>query len=317
MYKKGMQLTSFFKLNQYCLEQGLFWLQGPGGNTSIKDFANQTLSIKPSGYRLEKVKAEADLSQVKLDQFLNHFSQVKTAVSEDEKEKIYKDLIGQCNLTAERRPSMETGFHAVMKNTYVFHIHSLTAILIGDMNAKENAKFKSWYNQHWQEKLGAFAEIEATMPGAQLAVILEKCSDIPVVFLKNHGAILQFKNENFLQTYQRFELAVLKEFFPKAILFRSLQTFPKDLLTGPLKFYFPDFVILYPRIKPFLKKVDADTYELSAEAQTKDLDVYENWMATQILYHMKPNLKELPMEIIEKVPYLPTELVRKKIMETP
>ncbi len=312
-----MQLTSFFKLNQYCLEQGLFWLQGPGGNTSIKDFSNQILSIKPSGYRLEKVKTEADLSQVKLDLFLNKFSSVKTASTEDEKEKNYKDLIGQCNLTSERRPSMETGFHAVMKNTYVFHIHSLTAILVGDMSAKENEKFKAWYNQHWFSKLGSFAEIEATMPGAQLAVILEKCSDTPVIFLKNHGAILQFKDEAFLKTYQTFELAVLKEFFPKAILFRSLQTFPKDLLSGPLKFYFPDFVILYPRMKPYLKKVAADTYELSAEAQFKDLDVYENWMATQILYHIKPNLRELPSEIIKKVPHLPTELVRKKIMETP
>ncbi len=312
-----MQLTTFFKLNQYCLEQGLFWLQGPGGNTSIKDLKTQTLYVKPSGYRLEKVKSEADLSKVKLDQFLNKFLIVKTAISEDEKEKNYKELIEQCNLTAERRPSMETGFHAVMKSTYVFHIHSLVAVLIGDMTGEEKIKFKSWYHQNWFEKLGSFAEIEATMPGAQLAIILEKCSEIPVVFLKNHGAILQFTNENFLQTYQSFELAVLKEFFPKAILFRTLKTFPKDLLSGPLKFYFPDFVILYPRLKPYLKKVDADTYELSAETQSKDLDVYENWMATQILYHMKPNLKELPSEIIEKVPHLPTELVRKKIMETP
>jgi hypothetical protein len=70
-------------------------------------------------------------------------------------------------------------------------------------------------------------------------------------------------------------------------------------------------------MQPYLKKADVDTYELSAAAQTKDLDVYENWIATQMLYHMKPNLKELPREIIEKVPHLPTELVRKKIMETP
>ncbi len=158
-------------------------------------------------------------------------------------------------------------------------------------------------------------EVEATMPGAELALILQNHSTTPIIFLKNHGSIIQFDDTSLLQEYQLFELAVLKEFFPQAILFRLLSTFPKELLAGPLKFYFPDFVILYPRMKPFLTKLKDGDYQLSEKTLTEDPDVYENWMATQILYRIKPQLKELPNEIIQKVPHLPTELVRQKIME--
>lgn len=307
--------SDLLQLNQYCLRQGIFWLQGPGGNTSVKDLQKQILSIKPSGYRLEKVTSEKELSQVKLDRFLNNFSLVENALNEDEKEKHYKDLIGASTITTDRRPSMETGFHAVLNDEFVFHIHSLVAILVGDMSEETKSRFLQWYKTNWQNILGELAEVEATMPGAELALALKKKSKVPVVLLKNHGAILQFNDKSFLEKYQNFELAVLKEFFPKAILFRLLQTFPKDLLRGPIKFYFPDFVILFPRINSFLTKIDEDTYELNPKAEKEDLDVYENWMATQILFHIKPRLGELPTEIIQKVPHLPTELVRQKIME--
>lgn len=309
------KISELFQLNDYCLRQGIFWLQGPGGNTSLKNFKDQTLSIKPSGYRLNQVRSEKDLSQVKLDQFISGFREINSCTDEQEKEKKYKDLIADHNLTPERRPSMETGFHALLKQDFVFHIHSLVAILIADMDKESKKKFKSWYNNHWQKILGDYAEIDAIMPGADLALALQKNSEIPVLFLKNHGAILQFKNTATLENYQSFELSVLKEFFPKAILFRMLTTFPKDLRTGPIQFYFPDFVILFPRLQPLLKRVDDNNYELSEAAEQKDPDAFENWIATQILYHIKPTLKELPSEIIQKVPHLPTELVRKKIME--
>ncbi|MEK6772744.1 MAG: class II aldolase/adducin family protein [Bdellovibrionota bacterium] len=309
------KIMELLKLNDFCLQQGLFWLQGPGGNTSLKNKDQQTLSIKPSGYRLDKVKSDKDLSQVRLDHFIIGFNTVKTAIDETEKEKIYKEVIGSCNLTPQRRPSMETGFHAVLVKDYVFHIHSLVAILICDLNSEAKNKFKKWYEKNWLKKLGDYAEIEATMPGAELALILQNHSTTPIIFLKNHGSIIQFDDTSLLQEYQLFELAVLKEFFPQAILFRLLTTFPKELLAGPLKFYFPDFVILYPRMKPFLTKLKDGDYQLSEKTITADPDVYENWMATQILYRIKPQLKELPNEIIQKVPHLPTELVRQKIME--
>jgi len=311
------KINDLLEMNDYCLRQGIFWLQGPGGNTSLKDKQQQILNIKPSGYRLEKVKSDKDLSQVKLDRFLNDFKQVENATNSEEKETLYKDLIGVSTITTDRRPSMETGFHAVLPDDFVFHIHSLVAILVCDMEGSQKNKFHSWYSKEWQKILGDLTEVDAVMPGAELALSLQKVKNFRVIFLKNHGAILQFNDTDRLEKYQNFELAVLKEFFPKGILFRSLQTFPKDLLKGPIKFYFPDFVILFPRINKFLTKIDEDTYQLSEKAEKEDADVYENWMATQILYHIKPNLKELPMDIIEKVPYLPTELVRKKIMETP
>lgn len=301
------------ELNHFCLEQGIFWLQGPGGNTSIKNPTDGTLLIKPSGYRIENVKSTKDLAVVNLKKFLNDFPQITDPDNKDSKEQLYKDLITSCNLNAQLRPSMETGFHAVLESRYVFHIHSLIAMLICDL--KDKSKFNTWYKSHWQKTLGQFCEVPALMPGADLAINLQKHKNIPIIFLKNHGTILQFEDSDFIKKYQQFELAVLKEFFPKAIMLRVLKTFPKDLLTGPIKFYFPDFVILYPRISTFLKKRDEDNYSLDESCQKKDVDVYENWIASQILFHINSSLGQLPQEIIENVPYLPTELVRKNIME--
>lgn len=310
------KLSDYLNLNSLAHAEGLFWLQGPGGNTSFKE--NEVLYIKPSGYRIRQLTSLKNLSQVDLKKFNSFFSKLNSTPAGQVREQNYKASIEQSSLVASLRPSMETGFHAALHLDYVFHIHSLWSLLTTDLFWERQSEFKDWYMKNWAAKLGSMDFIPATMPGAELALEIKKRKDARILFLQNHGAIIQFQEPQDLKTYQSFEKDIANTFFPdKATTFRNvdLQSL-SSLRQGPLKFYFPDMAIIYPRLKPFLIPSEDGGFEVDPSIDQKDPDALENWLATQILYQINPKLRELPPEIISLVPHLPTELVRKKVMES-
>lgn len=94
------------------------YIQGGGGNTSLKDGTGQMV-IKASGLSLSTV--DAMTSFITLD---SHELREKLAYCGDEKS--YGALLSRCiiNRSEARRPSIESGFHALL-GTCVIHTHSV------------------------------------------------------------------------------------------------------------------------------------------------------------------------------------------------
>lgn len=296
---------AFFILQKQAQEQGLFWFQGAGGNISFKE--NNSLWIKPTGYRISQLNSVKDLSQVDLDRFLKKFPELKT-LNPSVREEGYKNLISDCSLIPARRPSMETGFHAVLPKTFVFHIHSLKGILLSDQIWNQREEFIQWYQKNWQGRLGNLDFISALLPGLELAVeIQNKKADL--LFLQNHGSIFQFNETQQLQDFILFEQSFSEKFLP---LSADDLSNPNLFKKGPIKNYFPDFAILWPRISKCLSPEQNQFY--SFPDASKDPEAYEVWISTQYLYKNNPQLSEFPRHLSDQVAQLPTEVERKKQM---
>lgn len=107
-------------------------IQGPGGNTSVKN-SEGTMFIKASGYRFEELRPDNGISAVSYQPVRDYFFQV---IPEDKAREEARMLeIVQSNVLRHEdgssypKPSMETGFHAVLRK-YVVHTHSVWANLL-------------------------------------------------------------------------------------------------------------------------------------------------------------------------------------------
>ena len=123
------RLAAFARISQ-AIGRRTDYVQGGGGNTSVK-LENGLMAIKASGYRLSDVtdrSAYAVLDYQKLSQFYyDHepadFKNVEAAGADFAKAQT-KVIEGLQPL----RPSVEAGFHSILK-TFVVHTHSVYANL--------------------------------------------------------------------------------------------------------------------------------------------------------------------------------------------
>lgn len=321
--------NNFFSLCSKVNSMGLIWNQGPGGNMSIK--MEDILYIKPSGKRIHEIQNSSQLSQVKIKDvkadLLSLFSHSQRINPEEE----YKLILQNGTLKNVPRPSMESGFHVLLSGHYVFHFHSIVAIGLAEFTARNGdsfTEFDIWFNKNWKEIFGNYTIIDPCLPGLELTKrIKEINSESAIYLLRNHGVILNFNDINLIDKYRDFELSAIMHFMPKEssqILkwknkkYQEIITSNKELLTSPLKFYFPDMAIMYPNIKKFLKNVDSDKYNFLYEKileGTSDQDALENWLAHSMLFYLWPQLPELSKQLINSIPQLPTEVARKSIIE--
>lgn len=106
-------------------------IQGPGGNTSVKK--DDKMYIKASGFRFEEMTEETGISCVDYQPISNFFFNVEATDKKENEESMLKIVDNAVNLKSDGsqypKPSMETGFHAVLDN-YVVHTHSVWSNLI-------------------------------------------------------------------------------------------------------------------------------------------------------------------------------------------
>lgn len=166
------------------------YVQGGGGNVSIK--LNDTkMAIKASGFRLEDLDSNIGLVDINYVH-LRNFCQTPPTTSD------LPSLIKNCDEVVTRsiyqpeekgvlRPSIETGFHAILGDA-VIHTHSVYANLLtcaeeGELIIKE-----------------LFPEaifIPYNTPGIALTYAIQEAknkNDGDVFFLENHGLIAVGKN---------------------------------------------------------------------------------------------------------------------------
>ncbi len=152
-----MNLQPLIALGQQL--SGLAWVQGPGGNLSVKNA--QMLVVKASGTRLGDLHAPNALALVPM-------ALAQTALAGDERAE--KALF---NITP--RPSLETWLHA-LPGRYVVHTHPL-GVLLWACSARK--------------ALPDVADIGAALPGRDLALALLAHSAADAWLLRNHGLVVR------------------------------------------------------------------------------------------------------------------------------
>jgi len=170
------------------------YTQGGGGNTSVKD--GNVMYIKASGFKLkdiDEVTAYVPMDLVKIREF---FDSVDLSDGRDY-EALNKQVTADATLKMEGlaplRPSVEVGFHSVLKK-YVIHTHSVYAnLLTCAVKGKELA-----------ERIYAGVDFGYIFmpyidPGFTLSVKMseavkdytEKTGKYPeVIFMQNHGLVV-------------------------------------------------------------------------------------------------------------------------------
>ena len=172
------------------------YTQGGGGNTSVKNFDNGTMVIKASGYRLVDINETTAFVAVDKNKIYDYYNSVDLSVQKDyEKEsaEISKASIVPLEGIQTLRPSVEVGFHAILKK-YVIHTHSVYANLItcsmeGEALAEKLFKDKDF----------GFIFLPYINPGFELTLAMKvkiddyvnKTGKYPeVIFMKNHGLVV-------------------------------------------------------------------------------------------------------------------------------
>jgi rhamnose utilization protein RhaD (predicted bifunctional aldolase and dehydrogenase) len=176
-------------------------IQGPGGNTSVKDDEGR-MFIKASGFRFEEMTLTQGVSCVYYKPVSDYFKTlVVTNKNEAERESLHLVLSNVCKNQSGGlypKPSMETGFHALL-DKYVVHTHSVWSNLI---NCSEGST--KVLRELKKELSINIAFIPYVSPGLGLSYLIQREIDsfeqlhnsVPTVFfLENHGIIAHGKTK--------------------------------------------------------------------------------------------------------------------------
>ena len=132
------------------------------------------------------------------------------------------------------RPSIETGFHAIL-NKYVIHTHSVFANILACSEEGKILSKNLFANSVW---------IDYTPPGEALTRAISKKvkGDIPsIIFLKNHGVIITAPEK--LQSLQLHELVNKKIIDHFSIVTTSKAVTIRDIEFIRSHILFPDQVV--------------------------------------------------------------------------
>jgi len=168
-------------------------IQGPGGNTSYKS-SDGKLFIKASGFRFDEMSLSKGVSAVNYLKIKDYFISVDPKDKEKEEAEMLQ-IISQNILTDTDgqlfpKPSMETGFHAVL-DQYVIHTHSVWTNFVNCRKDRSDIIMQL-------SKTFSIAEIPFVSPGFGLSYLVTdalKQADKngkkrPDIFLlHNHGVI--------------------------------------------------------------------------------------------------------------------------------
>lgn len=191
VYRLKEELVKLTKPYIYRADQ----VQGPGGNTSVKDEEGRMM-IKASGFRFDEVTDVQGFSVVNNDEIRKYFHTVLVQDKEKEEkasvELILANILKDENGQLYPKPSMETGFHSVL-NKYVVHTHSVWSNLVNCVAGHDELVEKLRKNMGIR-----IAVIPYVSPGFGLSYLITKVVEHanenheevpPVFFLLNHGII--------------------------------------------------------------------------------------------------------------------------------
>ena len=171
------------------------YVQGGGGNTSVK-LKNGQMAIKASGFCLKDIENDngfALLDGTALRKFYREHNPEEFEDCEAAGAQCTKENILQVEGLPTLRPSVEAGFHSILK-TYVLHTHSvfanLAACTVGGREVVQECFRYAPYTWGW---------VDYQDPGAKLAFAIRDELDRveketgrapAVIIMQNHGIIV-------------------------------------------------------------------------------------------------------------------------------
>jgi len=156
------------------LGDNLEWVQGAGGNTSVKD--NGVLWIKASGLWLTDAQKS------------NIFTPLKQIEVLDKISKDQEDLSSARIVNSKYdnlRPSIETTLHSLMPHKFVIHVHSVNVLAHAILTHGKKIIEKKLKGVNW-------LWVPYVRPGLPLSQSLKKldASRYDVLILANHGIVI-------------------------------------------------------------------------------------------------------------------------------
>lgn len=122
---KILNLKNFLSLSEY-LKNRIDYLQGAGGNISEK-INSEEMVIKSSGVEIKEINHKYGYSLVSYKKISDEFSKLPLEITKEQDDSTVSFVNNQIiNLPNYKslRPSIETGFHSLLKK-YVIHTHSV------------------------------------------------------------------------------------------------------------------------------------------------------------------------------------------------
>ncbi len=204
---------------------GLAWVQGPGGNLSVK--LGQTLAVKASGTRLGDLDAPRALAYVPLREAYAALAGDPTAM--------------RTLFEHTPRPSLETWLHA-LPGRYVAHTHPLGVLLLACSRHRVP---------------DGMADVPAALPGRDLALAMQTGGHGDAWLLRNHGLVVRASSaQQALRQTRAIDAACRKRFGVKRSDVPRLPEIRGQDVSGghvlplpsraiaPPRYLFPDAVVL-------------------------------------------------------------------------
>lgn len=160
------------------------YFQGTGGNISLK-YDQKEMSIKASGVRVHEMSSHEGLVSVSHVRIRNHF--YNTEVGDEEES--FKVIQSAVIVPNAKRPSIETGFHAILNNA-VIHSHCVYINILMCSSSCDELIDKLFSHTDIRYRI-----VEYATPGHALTQKIKESiagdySGKQVIFLKNHGVIV-------------------------------------------------------------------------------------------------------------------------------
>ncbi len=171
------------------------YVQGGGGNTSVK-LGDGLMAVKASGFKLSQITPEQGFVVVDYERIRHYYENVDLSQDKDfEKESVTlaRDSVVEMEGLPVLRPSVEAGFHSILKK-YVIHTHPVYAnILCCSTEGKDLAE------RIFKDKAYGCIWIPYINPGFCLTLkikeeiekFISETGKFPeVAFMENHGLIV-------------------------------------------------------------------------------------------------------------------------------
>ena len=220
-------INNFLRMSHE-IGSNLAYVQGGGGNTSVK-INDNFMYIKSSGVSLKDIDLESGMAKVDYKKVNDYHSQPDIS---DEK---YTKSINNFSLTPHQRPSMETGFHALL-GKYVIHSHSVFLNVFLCSNEGKDILLKHFPNAVW---------INYCTPGKDLTFQISKSIEQTdsefegLIFLENHGVISSASSYKKCLKLHNDSNEKIKSFYN----LNNFNLINKTLSKPSSNFLFPDQVI--------------------------------------------------------------------------
>lgn len=208
-------LKNLLFLSSY-LTNRIDYLQGAGGNISEK-IDGDIMAIKSSGVEIKEMNQKYGYSIVNYKKISDEFSKLPLEISKKQDETTVSFINNQTIEFPKHnslRPSIETGFHTLLKK-YVIHSHSVYSNILACSKSFEDLTMNLF-------KKDSFIIIPYFAPGTILTrnILKEyhtfylKNNKYPdIIFLKNHGLIVHAENPEKAIEFHEYVTKKLCDYF--------------------------------------------------------------------------------------------------------